>query len=225
VLPLAPSFDTVGWLTRDPAVLLRAGEATLADAARVEPAQRLALAPALLADLDEAVRDAFLAALHGTAVDEVDLGDVDRAYEAFRTVQAFEAWRTHGPWIEAHPGALRGGVADRFQWASTIGEAEAAAAGLDLEARREALRALLDERTLVLPAAGSPAPRSDTGDATVERARAQTLRLTCFASLAGVPAISAPLAAVDGAPLGVSLVGRPHGDLGLIRLAAGLRRG
>jgi Asp-tRNA(Asn)/Glu-tRNA(Gln) amidotransferase A subunit family amidase len=86
------------------------------------------------------------------------------------------------------------------------------------------LQALLEERTLALPAAASTAPRTDGGDAGVERARAQTLRLTCFASIAGAPAVSAPLATVAGAPLGVSLVGRPGSDLPLVDLAARLQR-
>jgi Asp-tRNA(Asn)/Glu-tRNA(Gln) amidotransferase A subunit family amidase len=225
LLPLAPRFDTVGWLTRDAAVLGRAAAVSLRPPGGPVPAaSRLAIAPALLDGLEEPVRAAFLAALAGLELDEVDLGDPDAAYEAFRTLQAFEAWRTHGAWIEAHPGALRGGVAERFAWASTITEAAADAAEEGLAAHRATLRALLGERTLALPSAGSPAPRSDTGDAAVERARAQTLRLTCFASLAGAPAVSAPLAAVDAAPLGVSLVGRPGSDLSLVELAAGLQR-
>jgi Asp-tRNA(Asn)/Glu-tRNA(Gln) amidotransferase A subunit family amidase len=205
-------------------VLRRAAVASLRADRAEAAAERLAVAPALLAELDSEVREAFESVLDGIDVGEVDLGDIDAAYEAFRTAQAFEAWRTNGPWIERHPGALRGGVADRFAWAATITAAAADAARKHLTEQRAALLALLAERTLVLPAAASTAPRSDAGDAGVERARAQTLRLTCFASLAGAPAVSAPLATVSGAPLGVSFVGSPGSDVSLIGLAAELRR-
>jgi Asp-tRNA(Asn)/Glu-tRNA(Gln) amidotransferase A subunit family amidase len=225
VLPLAPSFDTVGWLTRDPLLLQQVGDSSfrLGAERQIRAAERLAVAPALLAGLEDPVREAFLAVLEGADVDEVDLGNVDAAYQAFRTAQAFEAWRTNGRWLGRHPGAVRGGVAERFAWASTISTAAAEAAQEHLVEQRAALLALLAERTLVLPTVASPAPRADSGDAAVERARTQTLRLTCFASIAGAPAVSAPLATVGDAPLGVSLVGRPGSDVSLIGLAAGLR--
>ena len=222
LLPLAPSFDAIGWLTRDAELLARVAEAVLGPGARV--AGRLAVAPALLGGLDAPVRAAFDAVLEGTEVDAVDLGDIEAAYEAFRTVQGFEAWQTHGPWLDAHPGAVVGGVADRFAWASGIGAADADAARRRLAERRAALRALLEERTLVLPTAASVALPADADDADIDRTRAQTLRLTCFASLAGVPAVSAPLATVDGAPLGISLLGRPRSDAALVRLAEELPR-
>jgi Asp-tRNA(Asn)/Glu-tRNA(Gln) amidotransferase A subunit family amidase len=220
LLPLAPSFDTIGWLTRDPELLARVAAVSLD--AGVPAADRLAIAPGLLAGLDPPARAAFDAVLEGLEVDEVDLGDTEAAYEAFRTVQGFEAWGVHGPWIEAHPGAVRAGVAERFAWASRIGAGEADAARDRLEGLRHELRALLDTCTLALPAAASPALPADADDAAVDRVRGQTLRLTCFASLAGVPAVSAPLAAVGGAPLGVSLLGRPGSDTALVRLAARL---
>jgi Asp-tRNA(Asn)/Glu-tRNA(Gln) amidotransferase A subunit family amidase len=218
LLPLAPGFDAVGWLTRDPALLARVAEVTLGAGRPV--GARLAVAPALLAPLDDGVRTAFEAVLDGGAVEEADLGDPDAAYEAFRTVQAFEAWRTHGAWIERHPGALRGGVAERFAWASTVHERDADAARQRLTELRAELRGLLERAVLVLPSAASAAPPADADGAAVERARAQTLRLTCFASIAGVPAVSAPLVALPGGPLGVSFLGRPGSDGDLVRLAA-----
>ncbi len=70
---------------------------------------------------------AFDAVVAGIETEDVDLGDIDELFLTFRTVQAAEAWRTHGAWIEAHPGALGEDVAARFAFASTItGEQEAA---------------------------------------------------------------------------------------------------
>src|SRR3712207_7967333 len=45
---------------------------------------------------------------------------IDRLFELFRTVQAAEAWRSHGWWVQRHPGVLARDVADRFAWAATV---------------------------------------------------------------------------------------------------------
>jgi amidase len=70
----------------------------------------------------------------------------------------------------------------------------------------------LGGRILLLPAAASVAPmaQGDAGDKDEHRRR--TLLIASGVSLAGVPAVSAPLASVDGLPLGVCLVGAPWSD-------------
>lgn len=51
--------------------------------------------------------------------------------------------------------------------------------------------------------------------------RANDADLTCFASLAGCPAVSLPMGTLpDGMPIGLQLVGAPGSDLRLIELAA-----
>lgn len=228
LLPLAPTFDTVGWLTRTAATLRSALMASIpVDRPEAQPAARLATAPALLEPLDRIVRQAqsdfldralasgFLAA----PPDEVDLGDVDQALDAFRTVQAYEAWQVHGAWLADHPGAVSGAVADRFRIAAAVSEADARAAGAVLATHRARFTRLLEERTLVLPSAASVAPPRTAPPADLDRVRAQTLRLTCIAGVAGAPALSVPVLTVNGAPLGLCLVGRRGGDARLIALA------
>lgn len=48
------------------------------------------------------------------------------------------------------------------------------------------------------------------------------LSLTAPWSLIGLPAVSIPAADVDGLPVGVQLVGRPHTEAGLLSFAAKL---
>ncbi|MDQ1530376.1 MAG: amidase, partial [Microbacteriaceae bacterium] len=229
LLALAPSFDAVGWLTRDGALLGRAQAASAGPAGNATASRRLAVVPAATAALEPTVQtavDEWVAAAvrdgRTEPPDEVDLGDIAAAYEAFRTVQAFEAWQVHGAWLTQHPGAISGAVADRFRAAAEIGQAEADAARDRLAPIRERLRAVLAERTLLLPAAASPAPRADAPAEAVDAARVQTLRLTCLAGIAGSPALSAPLLRVGGSPLGLSLVGAPDSDADLLDLAGEL---
>ena len=226
MLPLAPSFDTAGWLTRDAATLAQVTTTLLPGASRA-PLRRGVVVPALLDAVDPALGAAFDAALPGLDLDAVR--SVDLAPEvltawcaAFRTVQGHEAWAAHGAWVRAHPGALGPDVAARFATASAVSDDEAAAARSVVARACTELRALLaDGVALLLPATSSPAPDRGAapGDAAVESARAATLGLTCLAGLAGAPAVSMPLLTVDGAPVGVSAVAAPGADLDLTDLA------
>jgi Asp-tRNA(Asn)/Glu-tRNA(Gln) amidotransferase A subunit family amidase len=227
LLPLAPTFDSVGWLTRSATTLRAAAEATLDLAAQVDVAPELVTAPALLEHCEPDVRAAFEAF---GSFGAVDLGDIDELFLAFRTVQAAEAWATHGAWISSHPGALGDDIAARFAFASTISTEQEAAGRVALAAARNRLNAVLGDRVLLLPSASSTAPSVFADADLIERTRQGTLRLTCIAGITGRPALSAPLLTVPqrgallGAPVGLCLVGPRYGDLALIGLAESLTR-
>lgn len=223
LLPLAPSFDTIGWLTRDRAVLAACSRVSATGAPSVPVPERFVVAPALLAGLPAGVRAAFTGWADGLPeVGEVDLGDVQAAQEAFRVVQAFEAWQADGDWLTAHPGAVSGAVAERFRAAEEILDEDADLARFELDEHRRRFGRVLQGAVLLLPSAASVAPQATADAATVDALRTRTLRLTCVAGILGAPALSAPLLEIDGAPLGVSLVGPRHSDDALIHLAASL---
>lgn len=223
LLPLAPSFDTIGWLTRDRAVLAACSRVSAVGAPAVPVPDRFVTAPGLLAGLDGAVRSAFAGWTAGLPeVGQVDLGDVAAAQEAFRIVQAFEAWQADGAWLTAHPGAVSGAVAARFEAAADVLDEEADLARFELEEHRRRFARALQGAVLLLPSAASVAPQATADAATIDAVRAQTLRLTCVAGILGAPALSAPLLEVGGAPLGVCLVGPRHSDDALVHLAASL---
>ncbi|NMO89317.1 amidase [Actinomycetospora sp. TBRC 11914] len=226
MLPLAPSFDTVGWLTHAAATLDRVATALL-PAAPDAVLRRGVVVPALVARADPAVRAAFDGAVARLDLDEVDTVDIaadDLASwaAAFRTVQGHEAWAADGAWVSAHPDALGPDVAARFATAAAVTDEQAAAARVVAGRARERLCGLLgDGVALLLPATSSPAPTraAAPGDPTIEAARAATLGLTVLAGLAGAPAVSMPLLTVDGAPVGLSAVAAPGADLALTDLA------
>lgn len=226
LLPLAPSFDTVGWLTRSPQLLMRVAGAQLPQPGpRADP--RFAIDPALLAQVDPDVSSAFGAVVQDRLprADEVDLGDLAASAEAFRVTQAFEAWACHGAWLQDHPGAVSGAVAARFAAAGRITAAEAASALEVLADLRSRLTALLAERVLVLPSTATTAPSVDADPRVLDDARARTVRLTHLASVLGGPAVSAPLLEVDGVPLGLGLIATPGRDLQVLQLAETLQPG
>ncbi|ROQ40113.1 Asp-tRNA(Asn)/Glu-tRNA(Gln) amidotransferase A subunit family amidase [Frondihabitans sp. PhB188] len=230
VLPLAPTFDTVGWLTRDAGLLGRAAAATLTGVSAgaavlqrdVEP--RFVVDPRLLSSVTPDVREAFWAVLPalGLEPEEVELGDIAHLYELFRIVQAAEAWKSHGDWITANPGSLAPDVESRFHFGRSVTASQEADARADLAQQREQLDQVLDGRILLLPSAASAAPSLSSTPAEFDVLRSQTLGLTCIAGIGGYPAVSAPLMTVPGGPVGLCLVGPRGTDLALVALAAGL---
>lgn len=248
LLPLAPTFDTVGWLTRDVDTLRRAAATSLpTDEQRgVEPS--FVVDPTLLASVSPEVRAAFTSAVDEAVAsgavarpEEVALGDVAHLFELFRVRQAFEAWRSDGAWITAHPGELAPDVAARFAFGSTISPQQAEEARVALEHERHRLESTLAGRVLLLPSASSAAPSLSATAAEVDAVRSATLGLTCVAGVLGAPAVSAPVLDVpveatrqgpgsasrapDGAsrrraPVGLCFVGPRGSDLALLGVAA-----
>jgi amidase len=238
LLPLSPSFDTVGWLTRDPERLAAAAQASLVGAAASAP-RRFAVVDTSAVAFDAGVREAVADAVQqlreaGLDVDDpVDVGDLAELSECFRLVQAFEAWGAHGAWIRRHPDALGAEIAARFEVAAGIGPGEAALALRRLRPAAERISAIARDHILLLPSAASGAPDARLASAAIEAVRSATMRLTCIAGSAGLPALSVPALSVPSAlggraPLGLCLVGPAGSDLDLIRrgteVAAALAR-
>jgi Asp-tRNA(Asn)/Glu-tRNA(Gln) amidotransferase A subunit family amidase len=223
VLPLAQSFDTVGWLTRGPDVLRAVATVAVGGSAR-SLASPLLVCDALLAAAEPATRRAFEDWLErtGREVEAVDLPDLDDLAETLRIVQGAEAHRNHGGWVSAHPGALGTDIAERFAAAARITLEQEAVARDELGRLRSAVRAVVAAGVLALPTVPGPAPLRTADGPAVLATRRSTLRMTAVAGVGGLPAVSAPLLVVDGAPVGVSLVAPTGSDLALVDMAAGL---
>jgi amidase len=230
VLPLAPSFDTVGWLTRDVAASRTVARVLLPPASPVSPAVRTIRLPAVERLAEPATLALFTervgqleAAGRLPAAERVDLPEetLEEWFTAFRTVQAYEAWQAHGAWINAHQGALGDDVLARFTAAAAVTESQAADGRAVIARARASLTGWLDGVVLVLPTAPGPAPPRVAGSAEIDDVRGRTLRMSCLAPLAGAPAVSLPLTG-DVAPVGLCLVGGPGTDTALLALAADL---
>lgn len=226
VVPLAPSFDTVGLFARDPQVLMD-GVAALVDHSSTSSPRsgvRFVSYAEAFAAVDPEAAKATTAAIDGLGCEHTWLGvDLDAALAAQRTVQQFEAWQTHGPWITRTQPRLGPGIRDRFHAASRITANDVANARPVANRIGEHLRQWLrgDGRTLtvlVMPAAAGVAPRRDHsgGIDEHERHRTNTLRLTCSAGLAGAPVVVAPVARLDSLPLGVAFMSAPGTDVELL---------
>lgn len=229
VVPLAPFFDTPGILAATGGWLRAAGRVLIAATDPGGTATELLLAEDLCSlaepDAATATRSAAkrLVAALGLATGTLTVGGGRLAdwRAAFTARQQREAWASHGAWITERRPAFGPGIAARLAAAARADPALAPDADrLRAEIRGLVTRVVPPGTVLALPSAPGPAPRLDLDAESKAALRPATMALTCLAGLGGLPAVSLPLAAVSGAPLGLGLVGRPGDDELLLDLAA-----
>ncbi|MEV0070846.1 amidase [Amycolatopsis sp. NPDC050768] len=224
MMPLAPTFDTVGWLARDAETLARVGSVLLPPRQMSSQTQDQAsgdttyvVAAALIDQAESNVAAAVLGAMPSrTRIDDEWRPPLDVWSDAFRTLQAFQAWQSHGDWIQGREEHLGADVRDRFAYARTVTSEGASRAAEVVSSARTEIRENLADRVLILPTTPTVAP---LGHAEIQPVRQATLRLTCLASIAGAPALSIPLRTREGLPCGLCLVASPGRDHDLLRLA------
>ncbi|MBP2436468.1 AtzH-like domain-containing protein [Microbacterium amylolyticum] len=235
LLPLAQSFDTVGWITRSGEVLQKVADWCLSfdgsgSTERVYGASGSDLPwsfriPAEILEVVEpetrAAFEQFLSRLDAP-VETVNIGSLAGYQEPFRTVQAAEAWRNNGEWIRENPGALGPAVEERFRDAARITDEQEREARAALAPLKEIIDGLLGDAQLLMPTVPGPAPMRTSDGQKVDAVRTATLRMTTPAAVAGAPALSIPLLTVPSqlgpAPVGVCVVSRAETDIALVRL-------
>jgi len=227
VVPLAPSFDTVGWFARDATLLQRVGEVLLADHPPSTLFARLLIADDAFALVDESGRAPLrgavtrLAAMTRT-VEHIRLcqTSLETWYATELVLKEYEVWQTHGPWIRSARPKLAPDIEKRFSRAAMV----TADKNEEAQRQRTALRAavldlLRGDVVLCLPTTPGVAPLRNTPGEATEKTRRATLTLTCLAGLAGLPQVTLPFAQVAGCPLGISLVAAPGRDTALLSYA------
>ncbi|MFB6286212.1 MAG: amidase family protein [Candidatus Bipolaricaulia bacterium] len=229
LVPLAPSFDTVGTLARDAATLQRVARVLLSRFATptshgfkqaVLPSDAAAFAEQT--GLDAVSRTAERLRTIGIEVIEAELA----AFEAIRDVQSIlggaQVWSVHEDWITEQRPRLGSDLKRKLTVASELRVAEI---GRALAREPRLVRSLDDllgngETLLVLPASPDVAPNvSDLEDPHQAQAfRSASLALVTPASLGGLPAVAVPSAHNDGLPVGAQLVGPRGSDERLLQL-------
>jgi amidase len=224
--PLAPSFDTCGWFTRSAALLAGIGEVLLPGGQQGVDGPLLRVEEAWVnaqPDVAEALRPALekLEQLRGRAVGvRLAPEGIDSFFDHFRTVQAEEAWASLGSWVEATKPRFGPGIGERFAAAKATDGGVAAPGRAFRRIAQARIRPLLaGGAVLIYPTSPCPAPLLTASMAEQDAIRQSTIGVTAIAGLCGLPEVTLPVAAINGAPIGLSLVAAQGNDRGLLAFA------
>jgi Asp-tRNAAsn/Glu-tRNAGln amidotransferase A subunit and related amidases len=223
LIPLARSFDTVGILARDPAILEKAGAVLLGSGSREgkegegegdEGFRRIGFvkeAWALANPRFEGLPEGWLAGLaaQGMESEWIELAPegLGEWASTFREIQGHEIWSQHGQWIERERPTFAPDIAGRFEAAKLQHAKDIEGARLRRQAIRERVERILGEDgMLLLPTAPGAAPPLRLPAERLDVWRAGVLQLTCIAGLTGLPQVQIPLESSFGAPIGISVI-------------------
>lgn len=223
----SPSFDTCGWFARDAATFAKVGAVLLGSPAEEPRFGRLVIAEDCFALADPEVRAALADPVrslrrHFRATEETKLaeGSILDWSAAQRPLQAAEFHATFRPWIERCVPRFSIEVGRSLSLAAMIEEAalvEPRAFRLEAKARMAAL--LCDDAVLCLPTSPILPPFREEPFSAMTYAVDRIIELTAIAGLIGSPQISIPMAAHQGIPVGLSLIGPVGSDERLLALA------
>jgi amidase len=220
----APGSDTCGWFARDATTFARVGEVLFGSALPVTLPATLLVAQDAFGFADENVQQALAPVVSRLAKLIGHRREVTLAPQGLsvwqRVLQASEAWRTFQPWLDGHNPRLAFSVARGLLQGSSMTDAERNAASLMRMEARARLRTLLPSGTILcLPTTPFPAPQKGLPLHQLDPLRERISCLTSQGGLTGVPQVNLPGATVDGAPVGLSIIGARGSDFDLLRVA------
>ena len=233
VIPLAKSFDTIGWMGRNPEILLEVADVLITDETQTDyRIENVFIGNEAWSMLGDDVKEKLwlFVELFETItgnVKKVNISDVPLGEwaNAFRFIQGWEIWNEHGKWVQDVNPQFGPGIAERFNWTSTIQEHECDVPFKLKKKLREEVSRLIGKRgVLVIPTTPGIAPLLNLASDEVEQNRMKMMQLACIASLTGLPQVTLPLAEKDGCPMGISIIANHHQDKVLLDWVKGIYR-
>ncbi|WJE14884.1 amidase [Halobacillus sp. ACCC02827] len=227
VIPLAPSFDTIGWMADDPVILSRVGDIFFRRGKGSPRLEKIKIASDLWGLLDPDLHKCYAAPLRQVKVmfkevetrllSEDGLGEWA---DTFRVLQAQEIWQEHGGWIADVRPRFAYDIYRRLLWARSISDQDMT----ERKAYRNKIKAwtnawIGDDGVLLLPTTPAGPPKRGTPASRLEDIRTKTMKLSCIAGLAGLPQVTIPLPSTVEGPVSISLIAAKGQDLKLLETA------
>ncbi|AOZ94716.1 amidase [Paenibacillus crassostreae] len=239
VIPLSPSFDTVGWMADKAELLYKVGKVLLESGnSENENSVVVSRSQSFRKSMERIVipTDAWALAGKGsseslynalailqqdvtstTEIVELAPEGLKKWMDAFRELQGDEIWTTHGEWIQREHPQFGSDIAERFTWASQQqGKDHTSARALRAEVTSQLRRMLGQSSCIVIPTVPEAAPLCGGDDRQLEMNRSGAMKLCCIAGLAGLPQVTVPITGEHGLPLGLSIIGGHGQDLRLL---------
>lgn len=232
MVPLAPSFDTIGWMCKDIETLEKVAQTVLPAAsnsnnkdlnASVKPLT-FCLANNLLGESEQAAEINLWTENLASTAHSVERVDIDtsthKISKTFRTLQGYEIWQQHGQWILQTQPSFGSDIQQRFDWCKNITEHE-----YEIAQKQQTLfchyikKCFQRYDLIIIPTTPGRAPLLDMAASKLSSYRNNLLTFTAIAGLAGLPQIHLPLFRINGAPCGLSLIAPKNQDLRLIHIA------
>jgi amidase len=224
VIPLAPSFDTVGWFANDALTLCNTGKALIDKINSERPFNQVYFAEeawALASPRFEGLPEAWINGITEMGIrsewTRITQGGLTEWMNTFRAIQGSEVWQTHREWIENVRPTFGPSISGRFEWAKQQWNRDIES---DLKKRKEIklqMEDLLsDDRLLIIPTAPGEAPRLGMNETEQSDLRQKTFELTCIAGLSGLPQIHIPFESSRGGSIGLSIIAGKNQDLKLL---------
>jgi amidase len=232
VRDMAPSLDTIGWFASGPGTLRKVGPVLLGGRRVPANIQHVIVLEDAFEQCDPEVADLLRTLIELMADDlpaiahaRIAPDGFDGWREAMRILQAYEVWRVFGDFVRKHKPVFGPGVRERMEFASTVTREMTQAPNALRDRMREHVVHIASPGTvLALPTSPSIAPKIDSTQEELDHIRTRVMRLTCIASLTGLPQISIPAGTLAGCPIGLSFIGWAGGDEALLDLAVTLAR-
>ncbi len=224
MVALAPSFDTVGVLTRELKTLSDAMDVLLPaqsdsntlPVVKVDNLIAMAAHGELIHQWWEQNKPLHPELLHGSCA--LDLSSWPTG-DMFRILQGSEIWQQHGDWLTQTKPDIADDIQLRLNSCEALTDDEIATAQSQRITFTEWFSGLVEDKILLIPTTPGLAPRIDANAAELADYRSKLLALTSLAGLSGCPQLHMPALTLDGAPCGFSLLGPKGSDKTLLRLA------
>jgi len=230
MMPQAPTSDTTGWFARDAGTFARVSEVMLGEEMPRALPGKLVVAVDTFGFADSTVAQALrpmvarLATLIGHSREDIMAPQGLSVWaRAQRSLQPVEAYNTFKPWLDARNPRFAFSVAKNLVMGSMIPESERTWANLMRQEARSRMAYLLPEGTILcLPTTPFPAPPVGQPLSVLDPLRDRITCLCAQGGLAGHPQVNIPGAAVDGLPVGLSIIGPRGSDASLVAVAHAL---
>lgn len=228
-VPLAPRFDTVGWMTTTAATLKQVGDVLLPGDLPCRdtsgPASLAVLMPEqggqpLWSEEHESWLESVAKSCVVTRRIALDGDWLSRASECFRILQGREIWRSHARWLIERKPVFAPDIQARLQWCRSLSEADEAAAEQERAELCAAIAGWFEGvEALLMPTTPGPAPKLNASSYWFASYRSQLMGLTAPAGLCSLPQVHLPVLTGEAAPMGVSLLGGHRQDKVLLEFA------